>query len=81
MRMRRCNSSCRCATATWVRLCRLDWKGWLGAYRRIEIDAGRRVLLREHERIAASIERFVAEHRESCGNAQRARGRRVNNVG
>jgi hypothetical protein len=54
---------------------------WLGAYRRIEIDAGHWLVLRELERIAARIERFVAGHREGCSNGQRTRGRRVNKVG
>ncbi|MFL9883907.1 alpha/beta fold hydrolase [Paraburkholderia agricolaris] len=38
-------------------------EGWLGAYSRTEIDAGHWVVLREPERIAAGIERFVELHR------------------
>ncbi|WP_434111283.1 alpha/beta fold hydrolase [Paraburkholderia caffeinilytica] len=38
-------------------------EGWLGAYERTEIDAGHWVVLREPERIAAGIERFVEQHR------------------
>ena len=38
-------------------------EGWLGVYSRIEIDAGHWVVLREPERIAAGIERFVERHR------------------
>ncbi|RKE39319.1 pimeloyl-ACP methyl ester carboxylesterase [Paraburkholderia sp. BL23I1N1] len=38
-------------------------EGWLGAYSRMEIDAGHWVVLREPERIAAGIERFVEQHR------------------
>jgi pimeloyl-ACP methyl ester carboxylesterase len=41
----------------------LGLEGWLGAYERIEIDAGHWVVLREPERIAAGIERFVERHR------------------
>ncbi|MFM0345354.1 alpha/beta fold hydrolase [Paraburkholderia sp. RL17-347-BIC-D] len=40
---------------------------WLGAYERTEIDAGHWVVLREPNRIAASIERFVERHRTDCG--------------
>ncbi|MGF6774338.1 pimeloyl-ACP methyl ester carboxylesterase [Paraburkholderia sp. GAS199] len=35
---------------------------WLGAYRRVEIDAGHWVVLREPERIAELVERFVEQH-------------------
>ena len=38
-------------------------EGWLGPYSRTEIDAGHWVVLREPERIAAGIERFVEQHR------------------
>jgi pimeloyl-ACP methyl ester carboxylesterase len=38
-------------------------EGWLGAYSRTEIDAGHWVVLREPERVAAGIERFVEQHR------------------
>jgi pimeloyl-ACP methyl ester carboxylesterase len=38
-------------------------EGWLGTYTRTEIDAGHWVVLREPERIAAGIERFVEQHR------------------
>ena len=41
----------------------LGLEGWLGPYERIEIDAGHWVVIREPERIAAGIERFVAQHR------------------
>ncbi|CAE6825413.1 hypothetical protein R69746_06249 [Paraburkholderia aspalathi] len=37
-------------------------EGWLGPYSRTEIDAGHWVVLREPERIAAGIERFVEQH-------------------
>ena len=40
---------------------------WLGAYERTVIDAGHWVVLREPERIAASIERFVERHRADQG--------------
>jgi pimeloyl-ACP methyl ester carboxylesterase len=40
---------------------------WLGAYEHTEIDAGHWVVLREPDRIAASIERFVERHRTDCG--------------
>jgi hypothetical protein len=38
-------------------------EGWIGAYTRTEIDAGHWVVLRDPERIAAGIERFVEQHR------------------
>ncbi|MCX4147285.1 alpha/beta fold hydrolase [Paraburkholderia madseniana] len=38
-------------------------EGWLGPYSRTEIDAGHWVVLREPERIATAIERFVEQHR------------------
>jgi pimeloyl-ACP methyl ester carboxylesterase len=47
----------------------LGLEGWLGAYERIEIDAGHWVVLREPERIAASIERFVERHRTDHGGS------------
>ncbi|MEC5408680.1 alpha/beta fold hydrolase [Paraburkholderia sp. MPAMCS5] len=37
----------------------LGQEGWLGAYERIEVDAGHWVVLREPQWIAANIERFV----------------------
>ncbi|MFM0226753.1 alpha/beta fold hydrolase, partial [Paraburkholderia dipogonis] len=42
---------------------------WLGAYECTEIDAGHWVVLREPERIAASIERFVERHRADQGGS------------
>lgn len=42
---------------------------WLGAYERIEIDAGHWVLLSEPERIAANIERFVERQRAGHGGS------------
>ncbi|MCC8396618.1 alpha/beta fold hydrolase [Paraburkholderia sp. MMS20-SJTR3] len=66
----------------------LGLEGWLGAYRRIEIDAGHWVVLREPERIAASIARFVdaqsADMQTSDAAARAAhppRGERANKVG
>ncbi|MDR8399686.1 alpha/beta fold hydrolase [Paraburkholderia sp. USG1] len=47
----------------------LGLEGWLGAYERFEIDAGHWVVLREPERIAASIERFVERHRADHGGS------------
>ncbi|MEN8504508.1 hypothetical protein ACOCG7_04885 [Paraburkholderia sp. DD10] len=43
----------------------LGLEGWLGAYHRIEIDAGHWVVPREPERIAACIERFAARREAS----------------
>ncbi|WP_025600825.1 alpha/beta fold hydrolase [Burkholderia sp. WSM2230] len=40
----------------------LAHEAWLGAYERVEIDAGHWVVLREPQVIAAHIERFVARH-------------------
>ncbi|MFM0737618.1 alpha/beta fold hydrolase [Paraburkholderia xenovorans] len=40
----------------------LGLESWLGPYSRTEIDAGHWVVLREPERIAACIERFVERH-------------------
>jgi pimeloyl-ACP methyl ester carboxylesterase len=40
---------------------------WLGPYRREEIDAGHWVILRDPARIAASIERFVAQRETRTG--------------
>jgi len=45
----------------------LGLEGWLGAYERNEIDAGHWVVLRDPERIAAGIERFVERHRADHG--------------
>jgi pimeloyl-ACP methyl ester carboxylesterase len=45
----------------------LGLEGWLGPYERTEIDAGHWVVLREPERIAACVERFVAQHRADHG--------------
>ncbi|MFM0397236.1 alpha/beta fold hydrolase [Paraburkholderia phytofirmans] len=45
----------------------LGLEGWLGTYERNEIDAGHWVVLREPERISASIERFVERHRTDHG--------------
>jgi pimeloyl-ACP methyl ester carboxylesterase len=45
----------------------LGLEGWLGAYQRIEIDAGHWVVLREPARIAADIEHFVQQHRTDAG--------------
>ncbi|NYH17245.1 alpha/beta fold hydrolase [Paraburkholderia bryophila] len=45
----------------------LGLEGWLGSYRRTEIDAGHWVVLREPERIAAMIEGFVAQQRTGFG--------------
>lgn len=45
----------------------LGLEPWLGAYGRHEIDAGHWVVLREPERIAAAIERFVEQHRPGNG--------------
>ncbi|NML34110.1 alpha/beta fold hydrolase [Paraburkholderia antibiotica] len=64
----------------------LGLEGWLGAYERIEIDAGHWVVLRDPERIATNIARFVDAHRDAAANddhddAQRTRGKRPNNVG
>lgn len=42
---------------------------WLGAYERTEIDAGHWVVLRDPERIAANIERFVERHRADRGGS------------
>ena len=52
----------------------LGLERWLGRYERIEIDAGHWVVLREPERIAANIARFVDAHHEhdadrGAGNA------------
>ncbi len=47
-------------------------EGWLGSYDRIEIDVGHWVVLRDPERIAASIERFVARHQASHGGESNA---------
>ncbi|PQV48001.1 alpha/beta fold hydrolase [Paraburkholderia sp. BL21I4N1] len=41
----------------------LGLERWLGPYQRTEIDAGHWVVLREPERIAALVERFVEQHR------------------
>jgi pimeloyl-ACP methyl ester carboxylesterase len=45
----------------------LGLEAWLGAYERVELDAGHWVVLREPERIAANIARFVDAHRENDG--------------
>jgi pimeloyl-ACP methyl ester carboxylesterase len=45
----------------------LGLERWLGAYERTEIDAGHWVVLRDPERIAAGIERFVERHRQNTG--------------
>lgn len=45
----------------------LGLEGWLGAYQRIEIDAGHWVVLREPARIAAVIERFIQQHGTETG--------------
>jgi pimeloyl-ACP methyl ester carboxylesterase len=50
----------------------LGLEGWLGAYERNEIDAGHWVVLREPERIAASVERFVDAHRGDRGAERQA---------
>ncbi|HEX7907662.1 MAG TPA: alpha/beta fold hydrolase [Paraburkholderia sp.] len=47
----------------------LGLERWLGAYERTEIDAGHWVALREPERIAAGIERFVERHRPDTGGS------------
>ncbi|MFT4067208.1 alpha/beta fold hydrolase [Paraburkholderia sp.] len=41
----------------------LGLEGWLGAYERIEIDAGHWVVLRDPGRIALQIARFIDAHR------------------
>ncbi|QQC67439.1 alpha/beta fold hydrolase [Paraburkholderia ginsengisoli] len=46
----------------------LGLHGWLGAYERHEIDAGHWVVLRDPALIAASIERFVEQHRTGHGD-------------
>jgi pimeloyl-ACP methyl ester carboxylesterase len=45
----------------------LGLEGWLGAYERVEIDAGHWVVLRDPARIAAAIDGFVQRHRTDRG--------------
>jgi pimeloyl-ACP methyl ester carboxylesterase len=56
----------------------LGLEGWLGAYERVEIDAGHWVVLREPARIAAGIERFVERHRTDHGGPSAADANAVN---
>lgn len=56
----------------------LGLEGWLGAYERVEIDAGHWVVLREPARIAADIERFVQRYRTDHGGPAAANVTAVN---
>jgi pimeloyl-ACP methyl ester carboxylesterase len=56
----------------------LGLEGWLGAYERVEIDAGHWVVLREPARIAAGIERFVQRYRTDRGGPAASTATAVN---
>ena len=47
----------------------LGLEGWLGAYQRVEIEAGHWVVLRDPEWVAANIAAFVERHRADHGGS------------